>query len=105
MNDSNVTIIISSSDECSDSEKVGSIICCRNQLLSLQARSSSARPYKCSACAKSFAEEYFLSKHKRFHIERKFKCIICNRGMVSKDSLQKHIHKVHSDKKQMNKRK
>lgn len=58
-----------------------------------------AKPYKCSQCAKAFANSSYLSQHTRIHLGIKpYRCEICQRKFTQLSHLQQHIRTHTGDK-------
>lgn len=65
--------------------------------------SGSLQKYICNMCDKSFADSYFLSKHKLFHnVVKSYQCDECGRAFIIKQHLLQHKKKCRSFRFQCN---
>ncbi|KAK7505610.1 hypothetical protein BaRGS_00002881 [Batillaria attramentaria] len=62
---------------------------------------SQNRPFECEFCRKAFKLKYTLDVHRKNHCREvdAFKCDICGKGLIRKESLEKHYKMVHPDSK------
>ncbi|XP_030105902.1 uncharacterized protein LOC70081 isoform X2 [Mus musculus] len=69
------------------------------EVLMLKQTKSGKKPYKCSECAKCFAQKCWFRKHQRIHTgEKPYKCSECGKSFTQKGSLS--IHQMyHTGKK------
>ncbi|XP_045162556.2 zinc finger protein squeeze-like isoform X2 [Mercenaria mercenaria] len=90
---------------CSYCEKSFKQICHLNQHIRVH---TGERPYKCDVegCGRSFAQLSNLNHHKKNHeetvrrdVSRQFRCDVCERSYATKNSLNTHIQKLHSNLK------
>ena len=57
------------------------------------------KPYTCSLCNKSFAQNYTMKSHMRTHTRGKpFKCILCSKPFANRSNLIRHM-RIHTGEK------
>ncbi|XP_055328359.1 zinc finger protein rotund-like [Paramacrobiotus metropolitanus] len=65
----------------------------------LQVHAREAKPYRCSQCPKTFANNSYLSQHMRIHLGIKpHRCDICQRKFTQLSHLQQHVRTHTGDK-------